>query len=243
MSNAITSSALVSIVTVIAGIAVYHLAIAPRAGTTSPGAGDGVATEGIEEIRREWSAFRRSAGGAPGAGAPSADVAALSARLQALEQRVIGPSVEAGANQGRLPAGVGSRSWTDDQLASQRSMMDEIDARRTADRETASYRDLVRRVAPTLSAADEATSVSLVTAFLRRIRELFAGGSAGNTEEERVATLKKAAAEREKLLADLRTILPGDVVERLGQHIPDFSAPLGQIPPNKVEPTAGMEPK
>jgi hypothetical protein len=231
------SSALVSVAVVAAGIALYHVTLAPRPAPPSSAETGGSVDETIASLRRDVDALKRRSGDSGSAApAPSDRLDALASRIQSLEERLIPGSAQAGANQGRLPPGVGDRTFTEEQIESLRSMMDEVEARRNTDRETASYRDLVRRVAPTISGADEATAVSLVTGFMRKLRALFVDGSAGNTEEERAATAQKAAAEREKLLADLGTVLPKDVVERLAQHIPDFNAQPGHTPPNREAP-------
>lgn len=166
-------------------------------------------------------------------------IAALVSRLESVEQRLIPASADAGARAlGQAPEGVGSRpeTWTDEQISSLRAMMEEVEARRATDRETASYRDLVRRVAPNLAPADENGAVSLVTKFMRSLRILFPGGSAGSTEEDRAATSAKAAAERTKLLEELGAFLPRDVVDRLAPHLPDFGNPIGHTPPNRETP-------
>src|SRR5947207_12555511 len=136
----LAQTAIVSALVAAAALAVYHVAIAPKA---LPASGPGDASASAEEVaalRREVEAFRKAAAGG---GAPSsAASASLAARISALEGRLIPASAEAGANNARLPAGVGSRSFTEEQLESLRAMLDEVEARRNTDRETASFRDL-----------------------------------------------------------------------------------------------------
>ena len=158
----------------------------------------------------------------------------LIARLASLERRLIPSSADAGGRElGQLPSGVGQTpgSWTEEQVSAFRSMLDEVDRRRTIDKETAAYRDLVLRVEPNLAPADASATISLVTDFMRDIRTLFAGASAGGTTEERAATNGKAATRRAQLMLDLETVLPKATVARLSQHMPTFEPSSVSIPP------------
>ncbi len=238
-----TSTLLSQILLVVGGVGGYHL-LTSRGGGAVPDA-----PQRAEAPTPPPAPEPLAGRGAPPGAARAEDlerrVAGLTARLESLEQRLIPASAEAGARAlGQVPSGVGEapQAWTDEQLASLRAMMDEVEARRATDRETASYRDLVRRVAPNLAPADENAAVSLVTKFMRSLRVLFAGGSAGSTEEERASTNAKAAAERARLLEELGSFLPKDVVDRLAPHLPDFGHPIGHTPPNREAPVLpGME--
>ncbi len=242
--NPTSKTVLVSLIASAASVGVYHVAFSPKGSagraprSDSPGS---ALDEAVAALRRDVDALRQRGPAESTTGGASAETAgALAARLEALERRVIPASADSGARElGQLPPGVADRpaAWTEEQIASFRALLDEVEHRRTVDRETTSYRDLVRRVDPNLAPADESAAVSLLANFMRTVRGVFAGASAGATPEERAASSEKAAAARAKLLVDLGAILRKDVVDGLAQHLPTFATPVGKDPPIAPEPT------
>lgn len=226
-----------------AGIGAYHFAFAPKAPgarVTRPDASPSATDETIAALRRELDALKqaRPVGETTGRGAADG-LAVLASRIESLEGRLIPASADAGARDlGRLPTGVGEApaTWTEEQIRSFRAMLEEVEVRKVRDRETTAYRDLVRRIAPTIAPADESAATSLVTDFLRKIRGIFRDGSAGTTPEERAATYKQASEERTKLIRDLATVLSKDALEQLSGHLPNFASDAAHTPPTALEP-------
>ena len=225
---------------VVGGIGAYHAAFAPaprRGGRDGPS----LAPDAARSLEGSLAALQRdvndlkSRPSAGGVAAGDASAVALQSRLESLEQRMISTSADAGGRRvGELPAGVDDKpsGYTEGQIASLRAMMDEVELRRMMDQETTSYRDLVRRVVPNAAPAAQASAVSLLTAFIRKVRGIFAGGSSGDSGEARAATNAKAGVERATLMQALASVLSKDEVEHLSPHIPVFGLETPHLPPN-----------
>ncbi len=239
-----------NVLVTLAIVAAYHALVAPRPQPAGPSSAPATAPsapsdDALAALRRRVLALEQaSAGSRPSGDVSAGDLSTLLARVAALEERVIPSSADAGARAlAHLPPGVDSKAgpFSEDQIATLRAMLDEVDVRRAMDRETASYRDLVKRVLPETSAAAQSATVSLITDYMRRLRSLFGGASAGKTEEERAATFAKAREQHAKLLADLAGVLTRPEIDQISPHLPDPGTPAGHTPPNVTVNPAAMD--
>ena len=126
---------LVSLLASTAALAVYHVTLAPGAGSRAGRASSGAPGEDeLAVLRREFASLREelrsraspaSVGGGEGGGAAGA----VAARLAALEARLVGGDPTARS----VPSGVGEKptAWSEQQIADFRSMLEAVELRRT----------------------------------------------------------------------------------------------------------------
>lgn len=159
-------------------------------------------------------------------------------RFESLERRVA--SIEralsnAGALAPGMPpdagmgggAGVGtppvSAVWTEGQLEAMRAMLAEIEMRKNQENYAATMREVIRRTAKEPIPEDqENRALALLVAFQRKVAEIFPGGSAGTTPEERAASNEAATRVRDALEEEIRRLLPAEVAERILSMVPRF---------------------
>jgi hypothetical protein len=166
---------------------------------------------------------------------------ALERRMAALERALADASARASeigparTEQGNMPPV--AAVWTEEQLAALKAMMSEIEIRTRQEQHGATMRDALRRIGKgSLTSDEEERAVALLVGFQRKVWELFPGGSAGSTAEERAATNAAAAKARAALEQELLAVLPAEVVTSILARVQQFP---GRFPPDPPSPAEG----
>jgi hypothetical protein len=218
-----------------AAILVYHVATSKDAPPAAPSSdGPGLAAEGGPP------------GGAPDGAAPPI-LAPNYARFEALERRVASlervaanasalaptlPGAAPTAKGGGTPAPGAPPVWTEDQLVAFRAMLGEVELRKSQENYAAQMREVIRRSSKTPPDDDRVErAVALLAAFQRKVREIFPNASAGDTPEQRQASMETAQKARQALDEELRRVLPPEAAERVMALVQSFPGGFASDPP------------
>jgi hypothetical protein len=215
-----TSEWLGAVALVVAGVAAYHFAVAPRRATAPSDGGEAV--EGVAE--RVEALERRLVRLEGGSGTPRRTNGALEARVAELETALR-------AGRGPTPAGDGSQParWTEGDLAALRSMLDEVDRRKRVEATRNQVEFNVDRAVPDLPAETRTALVDRVVVYLEDTRAIQTEAATAKTPEERQAMNGRLENLRAKLSLDIQRSFP-DVGEKLLQALP-WTQPRRMAPP------------
>ncbi len=251
-SIAMKPAALLLMNVLVAGAAVgaYHLAVgstAPRGGEARPDEGTAQAVRALEREVERLKASAAAGVRPPQATDRSAELARLldgaNARLRALEEKagVAPPADPTAPDTPSLPVpstpGTSeSPAWTEEQIGSLRTMLDEVDRRKQVERETEQLKRRFEKLQVTLAPDDEAKAIALALDYSKRLREMFPRGSAGNAAEEREAALARMSEARNELQASFARFLPNDTVQTLMKAFPEAPKASGFTPRPRPSP-------
>jgi hypothetical protein len=133
-------------------------------------------------------------------------------------------------NPAPAPAGDGSTTglpatkpptWTDEQVATMRSLMEEVERRREQERETEGVKRRLDALSLSLSPAETDRVLGIALDYTRQAREVVPRNALAMTPEERQAALDKRGQLRSDLEATFRGFLPPETVEKLMKAFPE----------------------
>ncbi len=233
---------LANVVVAAAAVGVYHMAVvAPgRSGGAAPADEETAKAmrtleKDVERLKAD-SAVRLLPAAAPDRTADLArQLERAIARLKALEEKAGVPSPPAGEEPPPLPVppsagGPLAPGWTEPQIVALRAMLDEVDRRKQAERETEQWKRRIEAVKATLSAEQEQQVLDLALDYNHRLKELFGKGSAGFSLEERQAALDRMTQMRSDLEGSFRRFLPDETVTALMKAFPEAPKSAAPIP-------------
>lgn len=114
-----------------------------------------------------------------------------------------------------------------------RSLLEEIEKRRARERDEATWRRRLKNASISLPIEREDEFVATASAYQESVRDLFPGGSGGDTVEAREATLMKLEELRGALLEKIRTRFEGSGAEDLEKMFPPApTAPIERAGPS-----------